>query len=316
MRRNGAPPTLGRLTLRERAAGQFRPSRSAGADANRAARGARPAWAKISARHRRQKNLDRKILIASVNPSSAKRDRRRDRGSGNPGGGTRGQSRASKHLNNGAAHRLKHRGARYSNASPPSWIAAVSNFPPWKFSKSAKPGRKPMATSARRWISVFSTRSKCARIGRPRLTQHVLGEESYQHYWPRGVALVIAPWNFPMAILCRHGLGRARHRQHRHHETGGAISRLRRDVDGNVRGSGSAAGRAQFPARARVRHRRSIWSIITEVEMIAFTGSREVGLRIWESAGQNTPGPARIEARRLRNGRQERGHRRFRRRSR
>src|SRR6266403_2389632 len=39
-------------------------------------------------------------------------------------------------------------------------------------------------------------------IGRPRLTQHVLGEESYQHYWPRGVALVIAPWNFPMAILC------------------------------------------------------------------------------------------------------------------
>src|SRR5205085_3526911 len=39
-------------------------------------------------------------------------------------------------------------------------------------------------------------------MGRPRLTQHVLGEESYQHYWPRGVAFVIAPWNFPMAILC------------------------------------------------------------------------------------------------------------------
>src|SRR5438094_89486 len=39
-------------------------------------------------------------------------------------------------------------------------------------------------------------------IGRPRLTQNVPGEESYQHYWPRGVALVIAPWNFPMAILC------------------------------------------------------------------------------------------------------------------
>src|SRR6202045_4067925 len=30
-------------------------------------------------------------------------------------------------------------------------------------------------------------------IGRPRLTQHVLGEESYQHYWPRGVAMIIAP---------------------------------------------------------------------------------------------------------------------------
>src|SRR5437773_1949707 len=39
-------------------------------------------------------------------------------------------------------------------------------------------------------------------IGRPRLTQIVPGEDSYHHYWPRGVALVIAPWNFPMAILC------------------------------------------------------------------------------------------------------------------
>src|SRR5438094_3624580 len=39
-------------------------------------------------------------------------------------------------------------------------------------------------------------------MGQPRLTQNVPGEESYQHYWPRGVALVIAPWNFPMAILC------------------------------------------------------------------------------------------------------------------
>src|SRR6266513_1771538 len=38
--------------------------------------------------------------------------------------------------------------------------------------------------------------------GKPRLTQHVPGKESYQHYWPRGVALVIAPWNFPLAILC------------------------------------------------------------------------------------------------------------------
>src|SRR5438105_6975136 len=39
-------------------------------------------------------------------------------------------------------------------------------------------------------------------LGRPRLTQNVPGEESYQHYWPRGVALVIEPWNFPMANLC------------------------------------------------------------------------------------------------------------------
>src|SRR5262249_29614955 len=40
------------------------------------------------------------------------------------------------------------------------------------------------------------------RFGRPKLTQQVPGEESYHHYWPRGVAFVIAPWNFPIAILC------------------------------------------------------------------------------------------------------------------
>src|SRR5438477_4184200 len=40
------------------------------------------------------------------------------------------------------------------------------------------------------------------RLGRPKLTQQVSGEESYHHYWPRGVAFVIAPWNFPIAILC------------------------------------------------------------------------------------------------------------------
>src|SRR6266699_1461685 len=40
------------------------------------------------------------------------------------------------------------------------------------------------------------------RLGRPKLTQRVPGEESYHHYWARGVAFVIAPWNFPIAILC------------------------------------------------------------------------------------------------------------------
>ena len=49
-----------------------------------------------------------------------------------------------------------------------------------------------------------------------------------------------------------------------------------------------------------------------EVVMIAFTGSREVGLRIWESAGKTQPGQRELKTRRLRDGRQERHHRRFR----
>src|SRR6266498_3153299 len=89
-------------------------------------------------------------------------------------------------------------------------------------------------------------------IGRPRLTQNVPGEESYQHYWPRGVALVIAPWNFPMAILC------------------GMVSAAL------VKGKGSVIGAHM------VDHK--------DVDLIAFTGSREVGLWIWESAGKTREG--------------------------
>jgi RHH-type proline utilization regulon transcriptional repressor/proline dehydrogenase/delta 1-pyrroline-5-carboxylate dehydrogenase len=38
------------------------------------------------------------------------------------------------------------------------------------------------------------------RIGRPKRLSSPPGEDNYQVYEPRGVALVIAPWNFPLAI--------------------------------------------------------------------------------------------------------------------
>jgi RHH-type proline utilization regulon transcriptional repressor/proline dehydrogenase/delta 1-pyrroline-5-carboxylate dehydrogenase len=40
------------------------------------------------------------------------------------------------------------------------------------------------------------------RLGPTRRTQDVMGEENVYFYQPRGVALVIAPWNFPLAIAC------------------------------------------------------------------------------------------------------------------
>ena len=125
--------------------------------------------------------------------------------------------------------------------------------------------------------------------GLPRLTQHVPGEESYQHYWPRGVVLVIAPWNFPMAIL-----------------TGMVSAAL---VTGNTvimkPAEQSAVCGAMLmevfeeasvpdgvlnflPGKGRVIGAHLVDH--KDVDMIAFTGSREVGLRIWESAGQTRPG--------------------------
>ena len=127
------------------------------------------------------------------------------------------------------------------------------------------------------------------RIGRPRLTQHVLGEESYHHYWPRGIALVIAPWNFPLAILTgmvSAALVTGNTVIAKPAEQSAVIGTTLMDmfeeaglppgVLNFLTGKGSVMG------AHLVDHK--------DVDLIAFTGSREVGLRIWKSAGETRPG--------------------------
>ncbi len=126
-------------------------------------------------------------------------------------------------------------------------------------------------------------------LGRPKLTQHVLGEESYQHYWPRGVALVIAPWNFPVAILC--GMVSAAI------VTGNTVI-MKPAEPSSVTGAllmemfeeaGLPPGVLNYlPGHGSVIGQHLVDH--PEIVMIAFTGSREVGLRIWESAGKTSPG--------------------------
>lgn len=126
-------------------------------------------------------------------------------------------------------------------------------------------------------------------IGRPKLTQHVPGEESYQHYWPRGVALVVAPWNFPMAILT--GMVSAAL------VTGNTVI-MKAAEQSAVCGAmvmemfeeaGVPPGVLNFlPGHGSVIGAHCVDH--KDVDMIAFTGSREVGLRIWESAGKTRPG--------------------------
>ena len=52
------------------------------------------------------------------------------------------------------------------------------------------------------------------RLASPR-ARNLPGEDNAYFYEPRGVAVVIAPWNFPLAILCGMTAAAARHRQHR-----------------------------------------------------------------------------------------------------
>ncbi len=70
----------------------------------------------------------------------------------------------------------------------------------------------------------------------------VPGESSVHHYIPRGIAAIIAPWNFPLAILCGMSAGRDGGGQHGHYETSRAIVRRR-----------MAAGWTFCSARARRR---------------------------------------------------------------
>ncbi len=126
-------------------------------------------------------------------------------------------------------------------------------------------------------------------IGRPRLTQQVLGEESYQHYWPRGVAFVIAPWNFPLAILA--GMTSAAL------VTGNTVIMKPAEPSAVVGAmlmeifeeAGVPPGVLNYlPGKGSVMGAHLVDH--KDIDLIAFTGSREVGLRIWESAGKTRPG--------------------------
>jgi RHH-type transcriptional regulator, proline utilization regulon repressor / proline dehydrogenase / delta 1-pyrroline-5-carboxylate dehydrogenase len=127
------------------------------------------------------------------------------------------------------------------------------------------------------------------RLGRPKLTQQVPGEESYHHYWPRGVAFVIAPWNFPIAILC--GMASAGI------VTGNAVI-MKPSEQSIICGAMLMQVFEEAGVPAGVLNLLSGHGSVVgahlvdhkDVDLIAFTGSREVGLKIWESAGITRPG--------------------------
>lgn len=132
------------------------------------------------------------------------------------------------------------------------------------------------------------------KLGTPKRVGHAPGEVSLYHYQPRGVSLVIAPWNFPLAIL-----------------TGMTAASL---VTGNTvilkpaEQSSVVAyellkllQEAQFPADViqfvpglgeevgayLVKHK--------DISLIAFTGSKEVGLHILKEASIVQPGQTHLK---------------------
>lgn len=130
--------------------------------------------------------------------------------------------------------------------------------------------------------------AEARRLGKPELTQRIPGEENVHHWLPRGVAAVIAPWNFPLAILC--GMTAAAL------VTGNTVI-MKPAEQTPVIGARlmQIFVQAGIPAGALnllngfgdvgahlVRH--------PDVDLILFTGSKEVGLDIWKAAGETRPG--------------------------
>lgn len=132
-------------------------------------------------------------------------------------------------------------------------------------------------------------------IGKGEKVGNVPGEHSHYHYVPKGVVAVIAPWNFPFAILAGMVAGAL--------VTGNTVLikpaeqstatgfkllellnqlNLPKGVVQFLPGTGETVG-AQI-----VKDKR--------VSMIAFTGSKEVGLKIVEQAGITQPGQDNVKS--------------------
>lgn len=126
-------------------------------------------------------------------------------------------------------------------------------------------------------------------MGQLKRTQHVAGETNFQEWWPRGVGVVIAPWNFPLAILT--GMAAAAL------VAGNAVIIKPSDqtpvIAGHLMKLLMKAGIPPGVANLLTGPGGTVGAQLVEhpqVDFIAFTGSKEVGLKIWESAGRTRPG--------------------------
>ncbi len=126
------------------------------------------------------------------------------------------------------------------------------------------------------------------RLGEPRVTQQLPGESNVNFYKPRGIAAVIAPWNFPLAILTgmsAAGLVAGNCVVMKPAEQSPVMGALLCEI---LRAAGLPPVACQLLQGGGelgaylVRH--------PAVHLIAFTGSRDVGLEILRSAYDHQPG--------------------------
>ena len=159
----------------------------------------------------------------------------------------------------------------------------------WEVFEVGKPWREADADVAEAMDFLEYYAREMLRIGRPAVLGNDPGERNEYFYQPRGAAVVIAPWNFPLAILAgmtSAGLVTGNTVIMKPAEQSSVIAAKLMEIFDAI---GLPPGVVNFlPGPGEevgeylVKHR--------EVAVIAFTGSREVGTHIYAAAAELAPG--------------------------
>jgi len=125
------------------------------------------------------------------------------------------------------------------------------------------------------------------RLSEPRYMGHAPGEVNEYFYQPKGIAAVIAPWNFPLAISCGMCAAAIVAGNCVVYKPSNQSPMIGYNLVEIFEEAGLPAGVFNYvPGRGSVMGDFLVDH--SKISMIAFTGSMEVGLRIIERAGKTT----------------------------
>jgi RHH-type proline utilization regulon transcriptional repressor/proline dehydrogenase/delta 1-pyrroline-5-carboxylate dehydrogenase len=136
--------------------------------------------------------------------------------------------------------------------------------------------------------------AEARQLDRPVVTQAVPGERCVLRHTPRGTGVVIAPWNFPLAILCGMVVAPV--------VTGNTVVMKPAEqtpvIAHRLMEIFIAAGLPPGVVNLLTGLGEEVGAPLVahpHTDFIAFTGSRAVGLKIWETAGRTLSGQANLK---------------------
>jgi RHH-type proline utilization regulon transcriptional repressor/proline dehydrogenase/delta 1-pyrroline-5-carboxylate dehydrogenase len=132
------------------------------------------------------------------------------------------------------------------------------------------------------------------RLAKPKVLQEYPGENNEYGYQPKGIGVVIAPWNFPLAIATGMTSAAVVAGNCVLFKPSGLSPVLGYKLAETFRSVGLPAGVLQFLPGPGSETGEYLVSH-PAVDFIAFTGSKDVGLRIVQRAGETKPGQRNVK---------------------